>query len=323
MLPAQLKAAFDLRLEGVSRIELARRAQRISALYRDGESSAAAIRDQMDALAYAISRFPATYAAVAHALAHAMPHLPDLAPKSVLDLGAGPGSATFAALGMWPGIAAIRQVEASPVFRAFASDVLARCGHACEVTSGDLARPLEVAIPADLVIASYVLVELPEDAVARLVVSALAEASGMLLLVEPGTPKGFERIRLARQALIAAGAAIVAPCPGNGSCPMIGGDWCHFSVRLARSRDHMILKDAEVPFEDERFAYMAATRSNSVLPATARILREPDAGRGDVELTFCTADGPRNAARSVQVQRRDNARFKAARKIKWGDAYEP
>ena len=45
---------------------------------------------------------------------------------------------------------------------------------------------------------------------------------------------------------------------------MMGDDWCHFSVRLPRSREHMHAKRAKVPFEDERFAYLAVSRMGAV-----------------------------------------------------------
>ena len=50
---------------------------------------------------------------------------------------------------------------------------------------------------------------------------------------------------------------------------MAGDDWCHFSQRLARSRDHMLLKDASVPFEDERYSYVVATRAEAFRAARA------------------------------------------------------
>ena len=62
-LPAELKAALDARLHGLSRNEAAGRAAAISQNYRDGGGSGA-IRSETDALAYALARMPATYAAV-------------------------------------------------------------------------------------------------------------------------------------------------------------------------------------------------------------------------------------------------------------------
>ncbi len=62
-LPAELKAALDARLQGLSRNEAAERATRISENYRDGGNSGT-IRNAADALAYALARMPATYAAI-------------------------------------------------------------------------------------------------------------------------------------------------------------------------------------------------------------------------------------------------------------------
>ena len=53
-LPAELKAALDAKLRGLSRAEAAGRAARISQTYRDGGNSRA-IKSQTDALAYALA----------------------------------------------------------------------------------------------------------------------------------------------------------------------------------------------------------------------------------------------------------------------------
>ena len=50
-----------------------------------------------DALAYALARMPATYAAVAAGLNALSEIKPDFAPATLLDVGAGPGTATWAA----------------------------------------------------------------------------------------------------------------------------------------------------------------------------------------------------------------------------------
>jgi ribosomal protein RSM22 (predicted rRNA methylase) len=95
-LPAELKAALDARLHGLSRNDAAERAARISQTYRDGGGSGA-IRTEADALAYALARMPATYAAVTASLNALREITPHFAPESLLDVGAGPGTASWAA----------------------------------------------------------------------------------------------------------------------------------------------------------------------------------------------------------------------------------
>src|ERR1700722_9510847 len=95
-LPAELKAALDARLHGLSRVEAAGRAALISKTYRDGGNSTA-IRTGIDALAYALARMPATYAAVTASLNALGEIRPEFAPASLIDVGAGPGTAVWAA----------------------------------------------------------------------------------------------------------------------------------------------------------------------------------------------------------------------------------
>lgn len=318
MLPASLGAALGSRLEGVSRKHLAARAKAISERYRGGAPSSLAIRDGDDALAYAVARMPATYAAVSHVLGRLGEHWPDFAPVSLLDLGAGPGTATFAAAAHWASVATATQIERHPEFRSLASGLAAEAFPELrlEVRAADTASALVAGDTASLAVISYALVEMEEAPAIALATRAFASARDALILIEPGTPAGFARIRAARSALIAAGARIVAPCPGGVSCPIRGADWCHFSVRLARSRDHKLLKSADVPFEDERFSYLVATRSE--VPAHAsRILSEPIRDRSAVTLTLCTETGLAIEA----VPRSDKTAYKRAAKTGWGDTW--
>src|SRR5882757_1512744 len=95
-LPAELKAALNAKLEGLSRSDAASRAAVISQTYREGGGSGT-IRSEADALAYALARMPATYAAVVASLNALYDIRPDFAPASLLDIGAGPGTASWAA----------------------------------------------------------------------------------------------------------------------------------------------------------------------------------------------------------------------------------
>ena len=120
-----------------------------------------------------------------------------------------------------------------------------------------------------------------------------------------------------RGALIAAGATILAPCPHHAACPLTAPDWCHFSVRLARSRDHRLAKGADVPFEDEKFAYLIAARPHvASRPRTPRVLARPKAGKPGIELKLCTETGLEHRF----VGKRDKAAHAIARRLDWGDA---
>ena len=120
---------------------------------------------------------------------------------------------------------------------------------------------------------------------------------------------------VARAAVVGAGGSTIAPCPHDAPCPLVEGDWCHFSVRLARSRTHRAAKAAERGFEDEKFAYCVLTRADAP-PATARIIRRPEQNPGHVVFSLCTSEGLERRT----VSRRDKSSYGDARKRVWGDS---
>jgi ribosomal protein RSM22 (predicted rRNA methylase) len=170
------------------------------------------------------------------------------------------------------------------------------------------------------VVSAYALAELSPAARTLLVAAAWHATSHVLVLVEPGTPVGFEHVLAARAALARDGAQFIAPCPHEGPCPLRTGartdDWCHFSVRVPRTRRHRQLKGGSLGYEDEKFAYLVATRRPVAAARPARVLRHPRIEKGRIGLTLCTPDG----ADRVVVSRRDAA-WPAARKASWGDAW--
>jgi ribosomal protein RSM22 (predicted rRNA methylase) len=317
-LPRHITDALDILLHGVSRTDLAQRAARLSQSYRSGAAAPDAVTSLPDALAYAVTRMPATYAAVSAALAYTAEQLPDWRPESVLDLGAGPGTASFAAVDRWPDIRHVTMVERNAASRSLARE-LAKAAQmpalsGTRVIDGDLISAAPVP-GADLVIAAYVLVELQDADVVPAVQAALSRTRQILILVEPGTPAGFERIRLARTALIGAGARAIAPCPHSLACPIVAPDWCHFSIRLPRSRDHRLTKQAERSFEDEKYSYVAVSRTLAPRTSAPRIIAPPRVDKGAVTLRVC--EGPGLAER--RISRQHKLDYKAAKKLGWGD----
>ncbi len=165
-LPPLLRRAVDRALSGMSLNELAATAAVLSQRYREERRGGKThVASDWDALAYLAVRLPATYAAVRASFAAVAEARPDFAPKSALDIGAGPGTALWAATECWPGLADVLLVEASPIFRAFGEQLAAemRQPHMTWRTS-DIAMDEIDGEPRDLVTLAYVLNELaPED----------------------------------------------------------------------------------------------------------------------------------------------------------------
>jgi len=315
-LPSELTAALNAKLHGLSRSDAAARSDAISKTYRAGGGSTA-IRSEADALAYALARMPATYAAVIASLNALQEVRPEFAPTSLLDCGAGPGTASFACAEAFASLQSFTLLDANPALRALALD-LAR--GSTRITSprydlGDASAKIADAPAADLVIASYVINELGDSARKKLIASMWAKTRDTLVIVEPGTPAGYARILEARAMLIGDGAHVIAPCPHDNACPLASPDWCHFTQRLQRSKVHKQLKSAELPYEDERFIYVALSRTQ-VARRPSRVLAQPDMTKVAITAKLCTPDGVIAAV----APRRDKAAYARYRKVDWGDA---
>jgi ribosomal protein RSM22 (predicted rRNA methylase) len=315
-LPAELKAALDARLQGLSRSDAAGRAALISQTYREGGGSGT-IRTEIDALAYALVRMPATYAAVTASLNALREIAPQFAPASLLDVGAGPGTATWAAAEAFDSLKNFTLLDANPALRALGLD-LARDHlrlRAMTYHRGEARAALADAEAADLVVANYMIGEMNDADREALADLMWAKTRDTLLVVEPGTPAGCARILTLRAQLIASGAHVVAPCPHDSECPLAAPDWCHFTQRLPRSRAHKQLKSAELPYEDEKFIYVALMRA-AVARHPARVLAQPDVNKVEVTAKLCTAEGLVIA----RIPRRAKGDYSAARRWRWGDA---
>ena len=143
---------------------------------------------------------------------------PDFAPQSLLDVGAGPGTASWAAAETFPSLQSFALLDANDALRALALDLAkasARLGD-LKYRKGEALAALADAEAADLVIASYMIGELDDAQRPKLAERLWSKTRGTLLVVEPGTPAGYARIIALRQQLIASGAHVAAPCPHDG-----------------------------------------------------------------------------------------------------------
>jgi ribosomal protein RSM22 (predicted rRNA methylase) len=308
-------------LDGLPPTQAAGAVDRLIASYRgDTPTHAPILRDRTDVAAYAAYRMPATFEAVHSALEAFAATVPDWTPGSHVDVGGGTGAATWAVTATWPGERGVTVLD-------WAEPALA-LGREIAAANPDLrgARWQRARIGADLslddtdlVTVSYVLNELSEPDRAALV-DAAAAAAQAVVIVEAGTPAGYARVIEARDRLIRAGLHVVAPCPHSAACPIEPGtDWCHFSARVSRSSLHRRVKGGTLPYEDEKFSYVAATRLPAA-PAPSRVIRRPQIRKGQVLLDLCET-GERLAR--TTVTKRHGPLYKAARDAEWGDPWPP
>ena len=224
--------------QDVSVGDLRKAAERLSGRYRgevrDGRFH---LSDSLATSAYLATRLPATYAAIRASLSAVADIRPEWEPQTLLDIGSGPGSVLWAACDQWPSIEHATMIEGCDPIRRVGEKLAQRAeSRRTAWIAADIQRGLPALESADLVTLSYVLGELAPAAIARLTERLWELSRDVLLVVEPGTPAGWQRILLVRDRLIALGAHIVAPCTHAERCPLAAPDWCHFSRRVARSR---------------------------------------------------------------------------------------
>lgn len=320
-LPPFLQQATEQAAEGVPLSQLTRAAGVLSGRYRgevqDGHWH---VSDDLAARSYMVTRLPATFAAVRSAMQEVVGVRPDFAPRTLLDVGAGPGTACWAALSTWDSLEEATLLEGSAPMREWGERLGAAAPgvrlswHSLDVRGGLERANLEE--PRELVTLAYVLNELTPPQRETLLDDLWNRCADTLLLVEPGTPAGWARILEARAQLLGLGANLLAPCPHTAACPVRAPDWCHFSQRVARSRQHRQGKGAELGYEDEKFIYLAASRFAGQAYA-GRVLARPAARSGLVTLKLCAASG---TLENLSISKRAGERYQQAKKLDWGDA---
>jgi ribosomal protein RSM22 (predicted rRNA methylase) len=296
-----LQDKIDLILSKTTTHILRKARLELSSSYREKNSSLTIFSDPAKSLAYLATRFPAIFAAVQKVCLQ----IPQF--NTVLDLGAGPATATLALLDLFPHIQSTL-VERSPEAIILGKHLLEGQKWICQ----DM-KELKEFPKADLCVLSYSLGEIkPLGTFLEQIWKADIDTIAM---IEPGTPAGYQTILEARDLFISLKANILAPCPHALKCPLKENDWCHFSTRLERTKLHRQLKEGSLGYEDEKFSYLIVSKKWTH-PKGDRILRHPFKGSGFVRFQLCTEEG---AHKERIVSRKDQQLYRDARDAKWGD----
>ncbi len=316
-LPYELKQIIENEAQKIKTSSLSAAAEAISEKYRREKGDGSRIvTDRTETAAYSAVRMPATFGAVSAALSYAK-ECADIEIRSLIDAGAGTGAAAWAFAEVFNEAERVICLEREASMSSFGRYLMEEGGFPAEYLwkEFDISTD-EITDKADLVTASYMLNELNEKSRIRAVEKLLNGAEKMLLIVEPGTMAGYRNIIAAREFLISAGARIAAPCPAQCACPLPENDWCHFTVRVPRTRLHKSLKGGDAPYEDEKFCYIAAVRGEVKL-CKNRILRHPKIESGKITLRLCSGG---NITEQI-VTKKNGDLFKKARKSDCGDSF--
>lgn len=259
---------------------------------------------------------PATFGAVCSVLEHFC-EIDQSEIKSILDIGSGTGAVLWAANHFFD-FEKVVCMEREPEMRKLGEKYSKNNLNFSENIKwlwGDIVTQA-IQNQYDMVTASYALNEMTEKDREEVLFKLWQATKKALVIIEPGTPEGFRQLKKAREKLISLGASIAAPCFHQKECRLKEQDWCHFTARIARSKYHKLIKDGDVPYEDEKFCYMIFVKEKPEFSGeAARILRHPVIEKGRVILEICTE----SENKSVMIKKKDGEIFKIAKKSKCGD----
>ena len=270
-----------------------------------------------EAIAYSVIRMPATFGAITNALTNTLENN-DIELNSLLDIGAGTGAASLAAselLDFKEVICIEREKAMRNLGQKLTSNTSTVLKNAKWIDADILKEDFNE--KADLVIVSYMINELRKEDRIKVLNKLIDCTNKILLIVEPGTPEGFANIKQIREEVINKGLKIIAPCTSQNKCMINDGDWCGFSVRVQRTKTHKILKNGDVPYEDEKFSYIAISKIGGK-NANTRILRHPIVQGKMIRLKLCTNSG----IEEVIVTKKHAELYKDIKKKKVGDSID-
>jgi len=171
-------------------------------------------------------------------------------------------------------------------------------------------------VSSDLVLASFSLNELKDDRLFNVLEKMISSTKKYLVIVEAGTPKRFEFMKLIKEYVLSKGLSLLAPCGSSKKCQIVGDDWCHFYCRLNRTKEQRFFKDATLSYEDEKFTYLIFSKQK-VSVNYSRVIARPQVRKGVISLKICSPNGVVNK----DITSKDKQKFKIAKKLDCGSIF--
>jgi len=210
-------------------------------------NSASVKYDRCKVLRYIANELPLSLAVCYRVLKELKHRMPDFKPKGIVDFGQGPGSASLAAMEVFGDtLKVIYGIEPSSAMREFGKEILNEYESRFKLAYID-SLDVQNAKQQPLIISAFTLSEIGggvEQLYAYLDKLWLATRK-VLILVEAGTPDGFNLINFARSYLLSKyppsgdlhglpGTYTIAPCPHDKQCPLGPKHVCRWIQRVDR-----------------------------------------------------------------------------------------
>ena len=251
-------------------------------------------------IGYLYCRFPYTYSIISRILTELKTRNPKFKPVSVLDYGAGLGSGILASIDVFNSdrLLKLACVEPNKYMRKLGKFIVNESlmlkdeGNTKEVVWVDSIAMLPGTGGMergkfDLIVLSHVLQELRTSSSREMLIDMLygrLSNQGVIVVVEPGSPKGYRFINDIREWVIEKREKdidknnidenenkeinIIAPCPHSNTCPLASNPktWCHFSQSVRKYNKDIIArvrKDDDLT--NEKYSYVVIKKGSHIL----------------------------------------------------------
>lgn len=280
------------------------------------------INTYSDILAYLALRTPATYAQTVGAFLQIQELIPSWQPKTILDLGSGPGTGIWAAKNTWFSIASATCIDQKKSFLSISKQIADLANFPVDISNlyNDGLKGLQnIDQKYDIVLIANLLNELPPTQIEKVLQETYERCNGVLIIIEPGTPFGSQIVEQSAQYFFEKGF-LLAPYINN-TFATTSKYWLHFSQRFIRPdfqrRIRQNMRDKSLmasDWEDTKYAYIAISKIQPEKTFWGRCIGSITKHKGFIEVPILT----QNKLIVEKVMKRDKARYAFAKKLTWG-----
>lgn len=326
-LPAKIEEVIQNLLEQQESSEWVQKAAKLHETYvsREKAHGRIVLKTHDDALAYIAMRSPATFAQIFHVLSATKETLPSWNPKSLLDLGSAQGTGIWAAHEVWPSIEEVTAVDQQEDFLLLGKKIEKAANLNVDIKwqHRDLREGVNNTKTYDVVLIANVLNELNPKAADKLIGHAIDACSGVLIIIEPGTPFGSSIVENASRKLSSTGT-LLAPYINNSFIPT-DNYYLHFPQRFIRPdfqrRIRQTMRNSNLmasDWEETKMAYTVISKLPAEKNFWGRVVGPVKQQKGFVEVPVLTEKG----IETIKVLKRHAQQYTIAKDAVWGQTLE-